>query len=114
MPINVGGDGSVVWVVDLQRAREAYSDPAPQPAPAHGKPYYHEGRSETDPAVSFVVTFQLPRDAGERDAFITGSKAALNAIRPNDKEVKFVLPIEDEQKYPGHPKYDQIVIDWKE
>jgi hypothetical protein len=114
MPINVGGNDSVQWVVNVQRAREAYSDPPPQPGGP--KPYYHEGVDETDPDHYFAITIRAPRNGAQLAAFIDALARELslpNGVTPkiNGGVLRMTLPIEDRQ-HPNGPNHDQIKIDW--
>jgi len=120
MPINVGGDDSVKWKVDVSKAREAYSDPPPQPVPPPGKPYYHEGvdytkDSPTDPgdAYDFTVVVEVPtypNPGAGRAALEAGLSAALDAVRANKPRIYFRIPVQDREH--GGPNEDQIRIRW--
>ncbi|HEY3042787.1 MAG TPA: hypothetical protein VGJ39_02105 [Vicinamibacterales bacterium] len=111
MPIDVGGDDSVKWVVDAQRAREAYSDPPPQANP--GGPYYHEGVSVSDKGDRFWIGIRLPNDPTERTTVL--ADLAQQAQNPTNGRVVIVsLPIEDSQGPNGAAgkTEKQIRIDW--
>jgi hypothetical protein len=106
MPIMIGGDGSVKWVVDARNPREAYSDPPPQGRAQRPESYYHEGVSESKSTDRFWIRIRLPRDGA--DAFVGLLKSAID--NRSGGVIVFSLPIEGDT--PGPKTEDQITIDW--
>ena len=105
-PIDIGGDTSIKWKVDLRNAREAYSDPLPQPAPRAGKRYYHEG-VDVKATRAFIVTIKVPQRAVTRKKFLAALKTFVKAPQ---SALTLKLDIEDDRH--GGPNEDQIHIDW--
>ena len=120
MPINVGGDDSVKWKVDVTKAREAYSDPPPQPSKPPGKNYYHEGVDHTkesdegpDELYDFTITLEVPtypNTADGRMAFARELTAAFDAVSKGETSVSLRMPVQDRTH--GGPNEDQIRISW--
>jgi hypothetical protein len=121
-PINVGGDDSVRWDVNVRNARYADVVSDPKDVPDKGKGRYRNiGVEDTGRApYLYRVTIKIPRGGrgqsrNARTAFaaslLAAAKEACDAA--NGKrvaQVSFYLPVED--KAHGGAVYDQIRIDW--
>lgn len=97
------GNGSVEWNVQGDHVREHHSDPK------GGKGRQHRGIDETpDGGVQyFTVAIKLPKDAGERTAFVTALRSELES---GMDPIVVRLPIEDKDH--GGPTAGQIRVDW--
>jgi hypothetical protein len=110
MPINVGGDDSVIWKVKVRRAKHAVSDPDHAGNP---KDYYHEGVEETNDHEAFEVTIKLPD--GDPFPILSNCPSASAKSIGGRHFVTFSLPIEKQNglRGKGAKDPDQISIDWK-
>ena len=110
MPINVGGDGSVIWKVDVKRAKHAQSDPDYQGPP---KAFYHEGVEETGDREQLEVTVKLP--AGDPVPTISNCPSATVTQVGGRIFITFKLPIEPNNglKDKNNKNPDQVSIDFK-
>jgi hypothetical protein len=110
-PINVGGDGSVQWEVEVKKGKAGKINSSPLPHP--GGHYNNAGSSDTDPGQRFAITIKHPKDQHERDAFRQQLYDAWVASNAGAKTAAFSIPIEDDASAVGKTT-DQIVIDWSE
>jgi hypothetical protein len=114
-PIMVGGDDSVKWAVDGDNVRETESQIF---APEKSRPrrLRHVGIDETDPG-DFTVVIKLPKNSGERKAFLklltAETKRLIGQDGGKDAALTLVLPIEDRRHNGGAPTWDQIKVQWK-
>ena len=114
-PIMVGGDDSVKWAVDGDNVRETASQIF---APEKSKPrrLRHVGIDETDPG-DFTVVIKLPKNSGERKAFLklltAETKRLAGQDGGKDAALTLVLPIEDRRHNGDAPTVDQITVKWK-
>ncbi|HEY3042788.1 MAG TPA: hypothetical protein VGJ39_02110 [Vicinamibacterales bacterium] len=108
MPIDVGGDDSVIWKVHADRTRSTKTSSA-------GQVHDQEGIDETGEKGCFTVTIKLPTDSAERSNFV----AQLNNFVANPKGPLILrFPIEDKayrKAKTGKGKkgvHDQINVSW--
>lgn len=103
--IDVGGDTSVMWHVEVGNLRSLVAEP---PKPETPKAHKHVGIDETADGKNFTVTVRLPA--------LVDLKKFVDSLRTDQKGgalyVIFDLPIE---KGNGHSsrKPDQISIAWE-
>lgn len=103
--IDVGGDTSVMWHVEVDNLRSLVPQP---PEPENPKAHKHIGIDETANGKNFTVTVRLPA--------LVDLPTFVNSLRTDQKGdtvyVIFDLPIE---KGNGHSsrKPDQISIAWE-
>jgi hypothetical protein len=101
--VDVGGDESVMWLVEVDHVRK--KDGGPKNEPNGGKGWRQQGVDETDEG-NFTITIKIPRDSGDfvrslRDAASEAEKFAGSPGHP----ISITLPIEG-----GNHK--QIQIEW--
>jgi hypothetical protein len=109
--IDVGGDGSVKWTVDvgqLRRNSAISRGDGGGPPGGHGAGKHHqEGIDETPPG-NFTVSIKVPAEAAEKtelaNALATASDK-MNAAAPSSGYVEFSLPIKPNNT-------DQIKVRW--
>jgi hypothetical protein len=105
--VEVGGDRSVKWVVDVDHVR-------PSDVKSNGKaPHGHrqEGTDETEAGEKFEICIKFPE--GSKKPFINKLKQILDDARDDADADRFCfkLPIADDQA--GDPQPDQIRITWR-
>jgi len=114
-PIMVGGDDSVKWAVDGENVRETESRIF-DPKKSGRKRLLHAGIDETDPG-NFTVVIKLPKNSGERKAFLKVLTAETKRLTGQDggkdAALTLVLPIEDRRHNSGAPTLDQSTVKWK-
>ena len=109
IPIMVGGDDSVQWVVEGDNVREANTTDYP-PEPEKPRKLRHDGVDRTNPGEYFTVVIKLPRRPDEREAFIAALKEQIDTL---GETLTLPLPIEDrEHNRPDAPTTDQIRVLW--
>jgi hypothetical protein len=124
VPINVGGDDSVRWEVDVRNARykDVVSRPNPVP-PAGVGPYQNIGVDDTgEEPYSYTVVVKIPKGGPgtfrtAKADFAASLSAAAQQARAAVKDrritsVSFQLPVEDIAH--GGANHDQLHIDWDE
>lgn len=105
MGIDVGGDTSVTWQVDVDSLRSIqYVQKPGQP-----RGHKHIGIDETDPNQFFTVSIEVPADPTDKNnlaaALQAASTAVMNASAGCGSRFSFPLPIEEHNE-------DQIQIRW--
>jgi len=114
-PIMVGGDDSVKWAVDGDNVRETESRIF-DPEKSGRKRLRHAGIDETDPG-NFTVVIRLPKNSGERKAFLklltAETKRLTGQDGGKDAALTLELPIEDRRHNGSAPTSDQIRVNWK-
>ena len=123
MPINVGGDDSVRWEVDVNRARYQDLVTRPDPVAREGEgPYQNIGVEATDEDEPYVYTvvIKIPKSGrgtarnakAQFAASLTLAAQQARAAVKNTRitSVAFQLPVEDKEH--GGANHDQIQIDW--
>ena len=110
MPINVGGNDSVIWKINVKRAKHASSDPDHSGSP---KDYYHEGVEETGATEQLEVTVKLP--TGAPVPTLTNCPSAFVEQKGARIFITFRLPIEPSNGLKGKSNRDpdQISINWQ-
>lgn len=103
--IDVGGDTSVMWHVDVDNLRSINY----VAKPGHPAGHRHIGIDETDPQQYFTISLEVPADATDKNnlasALQTASVTVMNAPTGSGVRVSFPLRIEDHNM-------DQIQIRW--
>src|ERR1700747_2941398 len=99
MPGSFSGDGSVVWLVEANRVREASCSGHVPRRKKPGRVRQH-GIDETDPDQQFTVSIQVPRNPKEADAFIARVAQRAQNLRRGGT-LKIELPIEDRRHNKG-------------
>lgn len=109
--VEVGGDSSVKWVVDVGHVRG--SELLSQGRGPKG--HRQKGVDETDPGGYFKITIELPEDATARADFIASLQTATSSAQQNSgiggHAIEFSLKIEDNQGG-GKANDKQITITW--
>src|SRR5262245_38781221 len=98
--IDVGGDGSVKWKVDVGHLRpnSAHSGGPPGGGPGHGAAGHHQdGIDETDPDQAFTVWIEVPATSMAKTNLanaLAAASVAMNGATPGSgAKVTFTLPI---------------------
>lgn len=117
MGIDVGGDDSVRWQVDVRNARYEDVISRPDPVPPKGVgPYLNIGVDDTGKEIyTYTVVVQIPREGPAKAQFAasltTAAQQARDAVKdPRITSVFFQLPVED--KAHGGANHHQLHIDW--
>ena len=104
--IDVGGDTSVMWQVEVQRLRSMTVDPSDKGQPERHR---HTGIDETDAEQFFNVSIEVPKDPTHKNnlafALQAASTSVMNAPAGSGSRFSFVLPIEEHN-------INQIQIRW--
>jgi hypothetical protein len=104
--IDVGGDTSVMWQVDVDQLRSMIVD---APKPGQPRRHRHAGIDETDLNQYFTVSIEVPTDPTHKNnlafALQAASTAIMNAAAGSGSRFSFPLPIENQN-------IDQIQIRW--
>ena len=111
--IDVGGDRSVMWKVNVGQLRRHTAISRGQgggPPDPHGEgPHHQEGIDETDPDKFFTIYIEVPREQVDKNNLANALSAASTAVggatAGSGAKVAFTLRIEDQN-------YDQIKIVW--
>ena len=108
-----GGNGSVMWRVDVHNAKKPPTSSKKQPNNPGHKGYVQEGADDSQANGKFEVSLRSPAQQGDRDEFAKGLESAAQGIRNGDDWVSFTLVIEDVQsgKKPKMPD-EQIRVVW--
>ena len=117
MGIDVGGDDSVRWQVDVRNARYQDVISRPDPVPPKGVgPYLNIGVDDTGKEMYiYTVVVKIPREGRAKAQFAASLKEAAEQARdavrdPRITSVSFQLPVEDRAH--GGANHHQIHIDW--
>ena len=117
MGIDVGGDDSVRWQVDVRNARYQDVISRPDPVPTKGVgPYLNIGVDDTGKEMYiYTVVIKIPREGRAKAQFAASlteaAKQARDAVKdPRITSVSFQLPVEDRAH--GGANHHQIHIDW--
>jgi hypothetical protein len=122
MGIDVGGDDSVRWQVDVRNARYQDVISRPDPVPPKGVgPYLNIGVDDTGKEMYvYTVMVKIPREGAgmARNAkaqfaasLTAAAQQARDAVKdPRITSVFFQLPVED--KAHGGANHHQLHIDW--
>jgi len=122
MGIDVGGDDSVRWQVDVRNARYQDVISRPEPVPPKGiGPYLNIGVDDTGrEPYTYTVVVKIPREgpgmarnakAEFAESLTAAARQARDAVKdPRITSVSFQLPVED--KAHGGANHHQIHIDW--
>ena len=111
MPINVGGDDSVIWKVRAKNAKHAMSDPD---VSSGKKEFYHEGVDDNGASGVFTIVMKLPVTSGAPLPTVQNLPSAQVTQTGADVWLTVRLPIEPSNGKKGKDKKDpdQISIDW--
>lgn len=108
-----GGNGSVVWRVDVHNAKSPPTTRKKDPNNPSHRGYVQEGSDDSAANGRFEVFLRRPANQADRDELALGLEAAAKAVRGNAPWVSFKLVIEDDQsaKKPAGPD-EQIRVVW--
>lgn len=103
--IDVGGDTSVIWKVDVDHARPGKQKSDPKGPKGH----HQEGIDETDVDQYFTISIEIPAGTVQKNNLAAGLQSAANTVTNSPAgsgiRVSFPLPIEPQNE-------DQIQIRW--
>lgn len=104
--IDVGGDTSVMWKVDVDNSRPGKTKSEPR----GGKGHHQEGIDETDAGEDFSVAIKIPANATAKANFVQALRKAADdadaATAGSGAKVSVSFPIEPQNE-------NQIQIRWK-